>query len=220
MTDTDRTTETETTTWTYGGYWAAVLGAYLSPETAADAYLASDERSIGAWLDGAEEEAWDAGGLGGDMPAEWVDHHARALEAVEAVMTTRPRTWTIIEDGGEVVASSDEEAERLAAETVDTSVYQHLPEEVRIVLVCRQTGERTQVIVECDADAAYFSLDGDGEYVTLDARTRGAAAALCARLRAAGYDPSDSRDSDGGHLVWLSAEEAEKAEADGLIVIC
>jgi hypothetical protein len=224
MTDTDITTETETatTTWTYEGYWATI-GACQTTETAADSYLASGERSVAAWLSACEAEAWDAAQPAGDMPAEWADYHGRAVSAIEAAMISRPRVWTILQDSqpvGEVTAASPEEAEELAAETVDTSVYYHLPEEVELGLRCYATGESGVVTVECDADAASFELDSDGAYVTMDARTQSAASALCARLRAAGYDPSDSSDDDGGHWVWLSAEEAEKAEADGLIVIC
>ena len=61
--------EGEAMEWTYEGYWATVIGAYLEPGSVLD-----------EWLTAAEVEAWREGNLGGALPAEWRGFHARALE--------------------------------------------------------------------------------------------------------------------------------------------
>ena len=61
-----------TTPWTYAGYYATVLGDF-QPEQ-------DTRRGLDEWLGLCEAEAWHAGGHAGDMPAEWEEYHARALD--------------------------------------------------------------------------------------------------------------------------------------------
>lgn len=85
-------------TWTYEGYWNAVLGAH---RTAADVVRdfevsISEARGLDDWLGRAEAEAWSQGGCAApvgarEMPVEWADHHARAI--VELRATAAEDSW-------------------------------------------------------------------------------------------------------------------------------
>jgi hypothetical protein len=72
-------------TWSYEGYWGAVLGPYRS---AADVVREFElvARGLDEWLGQAEAEAWLIGHgrvMGSDMPAEWAEHHISALAALQ-----------------------------------------------------------------------------------------------------------------------------------------
>ena len=76
-------------TWTYEGYWAAVLGPNINAVGAVrewhlDRYRTAD---LGLWLGQAEDRAWHEGGNGSDTPAEWDRHHHRALSELEAAIS-------------------------------------------------------------------------------------------------------------------------------------
>ena len=70
------------TTWTYEGYFSTVLGAHSNRESlASDFDLDLSNRSgLDQWLGNAESEAWAIGGQPGDIPEEWTDFHAKALD--------------------------------------------------------------------------------------------------------------------------------------------
>lgn len=71
-------------TWTYEGYWNAVLGADRDEAAVVEEFEldATDRQGLGEWLGSAEAEAAREGGI--DIPAEWADHHARALAELQA----------------------------------------------------------------------------------------------------------------------------------------
>lgn len=73
--------------WTYDGYWNAVLGAGRSTaDVIRDFDLdPGDRRGVDEWLGAAESEAWAMGKLGGPIPDEWSDFHARALKTLCSV---------------------------------------------------------------------------------------------------------------------------------------
>jgi hypothetical protein len=69
--------------WTYDGYWNTVMGAGRS---AADVVNEFDlkpggRRGLSEWLGTAEAEALRAGGYK-DVPDEWREFHATALDAL------------------------------------------------------------------------------------------------------------------------------------------
>lgn len=70
------------TEWTYEGYWAVVVGAHLN---AADAVREHEICEDGAeeWVDHAERDALEAGGLV-SAPREWAEFRARAIGELEA----------------------------------------------------------------------------------------------------------------------------------------
>jgi len=77
-------------TWTYEGYWNAVLGASRDAANVVSEFEldASDRRGIDEWLGVAEVDAWMAGG--GEphrdaLPTEWTEWHAKALNEIVAV---------------------------------------------------------------------------------------------------------------------------------------
>lgn len=75
---------TTTTTWTYDGYWHAVLGSVSPLALVAEHCLVAD--GLDGWLGKAETEAWAQGGDPGPLPEEWAGFHARALaELMRAV---------------------------------------------------------------------------------------------------------------------------------------
>lgn len=71
------------TTWTYEGYWNAVLGANRSASDVVSEFELNtgDRRGLDEWLGQAEGEALAIGGLG-ELPEEWSDYHERALNAL------------------------------------------------------------------------------------------------------------------------------------------
>jgi hypothetical protein len=76
--------------WDFGGYWAVVLG---DKRSAADVAIefdldTSDRRGLDEWLGHAEEAAWSedhSHEAGADLPEEWSEFHARALDALHSV---------------------------------------------------------------------------------------------------------------------------------------
>jgi len=72
--------------WDFGGYWTSVLGVQDAAGVVRESGLVpSDRRGLDEWLGTAEAESWRVGGLGGDLPEEWSDHHAKALDMLAAV---------------------------------------------------------------------------------------------------------------------------------------
>lgn len=67
--------------WDFEGYWSVVLGANRAAcDVVRDFDLdTSDRRGMDEWLRTAEAEALLAGGVT-EIPAEWCDFHARALD--------------------------------------------------------------------------------------------------------------------------------------------
>ena len=210
-------------------YFNVVMGPYATMESVADDYLASGATSVSAWVDQIAAEAWKDGCGEREMPEAWRDHRDELVRRLEEAVTTRPRVWAVL-DGhqiGSVEASDADEAEQEARAIVlaGAKKYDMRTRSVPIGVVCAATAERVGVDVQLDvewipsfelhADGEY--VHADGEYVTTEARTRPAAAALCARLRAAGCDPSEATDADGAEWIWLLVKDAEAAAADGLI---
>lgn len=86
-------------TWTYDGYVATVIGDRYSEAQAIEEWAGSSKRGgdlrvlISEWLGESESLVWVEGAEGRDgaeMPAEWADHHAKALDAlVDAVESHR-----------------------------------------------------------------------------------------------------------------------------------
>jgi len=77
----------ETTTpsaWSYEGYWNAVLGDRRSAEQVVAEFELVGE-GLDEWLGTAEAEAARVGGLR-ELPDEWSDFHAQALEELEEVI--------------------------------------------------------------------------------------------------------------------------------------
>lgn len=74
-----------TTSWTYEGYWNAVLGANRTAEDVVREFKldASRRTEMEFWLDDAEAAAWAAGGNSGRVPEEWADFHDRALRELD-----------------------------------------------------------------------------------------------------------------------------------------
>jgi hypothetical protein len=71
--------------WDYEGYWNVTIGANRSASMVAAEFDLVEE-GLDEWLSRAESEAWQAGGQGGDIPAEWADFHDQALaELQEAI---------------------------------------------------------------------------------------------------------------------------------------
>lgn len=72
-------------TWTYEGYWNAVLGAHRTAMDVVRDFEISigDARGLDDWLGRAEAEAWSRG-RNGEMPPEWAQHHAQALDELQA----------------------------------------------------------------------------------------------------------------------------------------
>ena len=76
-------------TWTFDGYWNAVIGA---ERTAGDVLVDFDmldatRRDFDEWLGHAEESAREAGGLD-TLPPEWEGYHERALAMLVEVGAT------------------------------------------------------------------------------------------------------------------------------------
>lgn len=77
------------TNWTFDGYWNTVLGASRDAADVVrefDLNPADDRRGTDEWLGTAEAEALAMGGSV-DVPAEWSDFHAKALDMLCAVGT-------------------------------------------------------------------------------------------------------------------------------------
>lgn len=71
------------TTWTFAGYWNAVLGTLSAEQVVEDYGLETADRvGLSEWLGHAEAEAWAAGKQGGKVPAEWAAFHEHALDAL------------------------------------------------------------------------------------------------------------------------------------------
>lgn len=71
--------------WTWGGYWAVVLGANRTAATLVHEFdlIGGSVRDLNEWLGTAESTAWEAGGFGGTpYPEEWSDFHRRALDLI------------------------------------------------------------------------------------------------------------------------------------------
>ena len=72
------------TNWTYGGYWASVLGLGNATKIVDDYGLVpSDRQGMSEWLGAAEEAALSAASI--DNPDEWADFHTRALDELCSV---------------------------------------------------------------------------------------------------------------------------------------
>ncbi len=69
--------------WTYEGYYATVVGTGFRPE-------ADTRRGLDEWLGAAEVEAWRVGGQAGELPAEWAQYHARALDRLVSLCEVQP----------------------------------------------------------------------------------------------------------------------------------
>lgn len=164
--------------WTYDGWWNTVVSAYDTVEAAADAYLFSGETSVDDWLDGLAAKAWEAGAKGGDPPEEWDDHRAKAVEAIEGVMRTRPREWTLREEGCDfdnVVAADEAALQGRIRKMITRSVHRgdYGGKHSRTVWVdiryrCKATGEdgTCEVQVNPEEPASYdgheHEFDDDG----------------------------------------------------------
>lgn len=74
------------TTWTYEGYWNAVIGANRSAEDVIREFELNgrDRRGLDEWLGNAEAEASIAGSGTSKVPVEWEPFHAKALEEMVA----------------------------------------------------------------------------------------------------------------------------------------
>lgn len=101
------------TTWTYEGYWTAVIGALTTGHAAGEFGLdPSDVRGLDEWLGLAEAEAWRVGGDGGELPESWAEFHARALAAMSEVQSRAQgahaaeehREWLVTATDGELRA--------------------------------------------------------------------------------------------------------------------
>ena len=76
-----------TKTWTYEGYWNAVLGDKRSAaQVVAEFDLVADRHGLDEWLGHAEDAACSAGGLDpfGTEVEQWDPFHARALDELLA----------------------------------------------------------------------------------------------------------------------------------------
>ena len=69
-------------TWTYEGYWAAVLGGNRSAEDVVREFDLdpTNRHTLSEWLGEAEAEAWR---VGGKKPKETFDWHERALDQLQ-----------------------------------------------------------------------------------------------------------------------------------------
>ena len=72
---------------TYIEYWTALLGARSASQVREEFWLdISDRRGQDEWLGTVEVETWIlAGGSADDLPPEWADHHAAALQDLACV---------------------------------------------------------------------------------------------------------------------------------------
>jgi hypothetical protein len=74
------------TSWTYEGYWNAVLGANRdAADVVREFELVSD--GLEEWLDSAETAARVADWMT-ELPEEWPGFHARTLRALESACAT------------------------------------------------------------------------------------------------------------------------------------
>ena len=70
--------------WTYDGYYTAVIGELGPASIVAEFGLdPSDRQGLSEWIGNAEHEAAAAAGIG--IPAEWADHHVKALDELASV---------------------------------------------------------------------------------------------------------------------------------------
>lgn len=75
-------------TWDYEGYWNAVIGRGNAASIVGEFDLdPTDRAGLDEWLGKAEAESWRVGDGydGSPIPAEWAEHHEKALEELCAV---------------------------------------------------------------------------------------------------------------------------------------
>ena len=75
-------------TWTYEGYWNAVLGVGSAQDVVREFDLSA--AGVDEWLGTAESESWAAGnGKAGELPEEWTGFHGRALAELKNAMVAQ-----------------------------------------------------------------------------------------------------------------------------------